>query len=201
MKKLKVLFFTLILICLSIFAFGQIERGTSLIGGSSKLSLDFINADLINNDDNEDQFNFEFSPQYAKFFAKNLALGIEIPFNRFSATHENNSKTKLTTLAFAPFFRLYSNNNNIRAYFQTGVGFGYAAYKTVISTLINANTGSILLYKLGLGFDIPINEVVSFDLGIDYNHTAFNLSDDKDIVENFSLHLGFVFFLKNNMDN
>ncbi|GMQ25668.1 hypothetical protein Aoki45_23500 [Algoriphagus sp. oki45] len=150
MKKIILTLMPFFLI--SITSFGQLEKGTFLLGGglgysssSSQTEDDVSNILELTN------LAFSISPDFGYFFKSNWVLGLSLPISRFKRmsnlpgfagieTHESSSKT--TNFGIAPFVRKYISVNDFLSFFlQARLGYNHSRTE-LIDSIANRTTST-----------------------------------------------------------
>lgn len=193
---------TCVLVCISLLSQAQTEKGKFIMGGSS--SFDFSSSKSkwkTDNADGEDgkSSTMEFSPQVGYFVIDNLALGVELPVNISSQTDEDDDKFTTTTIAVAPFARIYFGEGKAKPYLQGAVGVGNVKMKYDVSGQSSEDTSAgMFLYQAGAGVGVFFNEYVGLDFGLGYTSVTMTPegdSDFKNISSGIGINIGFTISL------
>lgn len=173
MRILRIILSITVLTFSTVLMNGQTEKGKVLIGGETKLSFTSINQKFGSYDKIKIN-SFELSPQAGVFISKSFALGIDL---QITSASEDDSKT--TSMAFAPFIRLYAGAGNVKPFLQGEIGFGKYSEKDMSYT----SKSNLFLYEIDGGLGIFLNENVSFDLILGYaylskKHTDYDMAKD-----------------------
>lgn len=147
----KIILAVLPLLMLSLTAFGQLEKGTFLLGGgvgfgSSNSSSN--NGDFYSETKNS---NFNFSPDAGYFFKDNWVLGISLPFAWSNTTSssfsspgamELSSESKNSSQGVAPFVRGYFPfGEKLSAFGQVQAGYFHNSSTLIPNGNEDATTG------------------------------------------------------------
>jgi len=202
MKNLK-LFAVAFLCILTVKSFAQTESGKIMVSGESSFSFGSM-SDKYKDDngdaDGDKTLSIDFAPQAGYFVMDGLAVGVALPISFSSQKSPNDDKTKITTLAIAPFARYYFGSSNIKPYLQAAVGFGSVKYTDEPSGGTSTDTKmSLFLYDIGAGAGIFLNDKVSLDLGLSYSSYSMKAKDNnptnaKTITSGIGLKVGFSIF-------
>ena len=151
----------------------QIEQGTRMIGGSLDLDLAF--------DDDDDAFEFLFTPRYGLFVKNGLAVGGEIGI-RYEKTGEEITETDLF---LGPFSRWYLfGGETIKMLLQAEMGYLYSRNKIGGSSA----TEHGFQFFGGPGLSYFVTDNVSLDVILGYNYRTFG---DDAVSSNLKLLAGF----------
>ncbi|HTN08395.1 hypothetical protein [Agriterribacter sp.] len=130
-----------------------------------------------------------FTPNTGIFILQNLAIGGNVGFD-YSKVGDN----KATDFRIGPFARYYFTQANVRP-FVHGV-FNYLNRQ--VKTHISKNTEQGINYFLGGGAAIFLNDQVSLDALLGYNHSKLKGFDGSG---GFAMTIGFqVYLLKHQVD-
>lgn len=175
---MKKILLTLALSAGLIIANAQTEKGDWMVGGGFRLNTSDKNTEITLN------------PNAGLFIINNLALG-----GNFSFSYNKVEDDKITAFGIGPFVRYYFTNANVRPILHGHLNF-ISAKRNLSGIGSNTNTG--LNYFLGGGAAIFLNDQVSIDGLLGYDHTKFN---DFDGSGGFAMTIGFqVYLLKHQMD-
>jgi outer membrane protein len=152
---MKKVIFTLVLAVASAGAFAQIEQGTILVGASSNGGFNSYNEDA----GDFSEFNLDVKGGY--FVIENLALGLNIGF-------EKNSEADDASTSLGLFGRYYVNGKIFG-----GVGFTSAKSGDFSASVIPIEVG----YAAFLGKVVAIEPALSYSIfGGDAEGAAFGLN-------------------------
>lgn len=183
----------------------QTEAGNFLFGGSSKLGFSAVKTKLSSDGESYDYSKtkiLNFSPQIGYFVIDGLAIGVEIPVNS-QVENVDFMGQKMTSKSFAyavaPFARYYFGSQNVRPFLHGSAGVGSENYKYEEDGDSDEDKYKIVLFSLGGGVGIFVNDNVSFDCGIFYSsmtrkfddYMGSNVSVDQ-ITSGFNFSVGFV---------
>ena len=178
MKLVK--YFILLLTVSSFNAFGQINKGTFLLGGTVRFEKnDASENDLRYSPSNQINLKkFTFGPRGAYFLRTNLALGLLVNYEHSETRGLDveqglimNGQTQ--TLAVGPFVRYYHFARPELAFF----GQASASY----SHNYNAQDYYGLTANLAPGLTYFISSKVGLEMiigGLSYNHAGYKLNED-----------------------
>jgi outer membrane protein len=200
---MKKLLFMSIMIYSSFTLFAQKEetktkptdKGHFIVDGSvyfstnnTKSEQDGFNATKSNS------FSLGISPKVAYFVADRLALGLETSFGYADNEFTNSNGTKFsgnsTSITVGPFIRYYLVNG---LFGQASLGFG----KSNSENDGFENESDFFRYQLGIGYAIFLNEHISLEPTISYQHSK-NKSDQSTFEttnNGFTLGAGFTIYL------
>ncbi len=150
----------------------QTAKGDWMVGGSFRL----------NTSDNNTQIGF--APNAAPFVIDNLAIGANLNLN-YQKTGDN----KYTTFGVGPIVRYYFTDAHIRPILQGNIN--YLSTKSKIGNSA-ASTNNGLNYFLGGGAAIFLNDQVSLDGLLGFDHTKYKSFDGSG---GFALSIGFQIYL------
>jgi hypothetical protein len=154
----------------------QTEEGSRMVGGSLDLDLAF--------DDDDDAFEFLFTPRYGIFVKNGLAVGGEIGI-RYEKTGDDNTETDI---AFGPFARWYIlGGETLKMLLQAEAGYLYSRNKIGGSSA----TEHGFQFFGGPGMSYFISDNVSLDVILGYNYRTFG---DDAVSSNLKLLAGFQIF-------
>jgi hypothetical protein len=180
MRTLKIVLSITVFFFFSALIYGQPEQGRILMGGETKLNFTSIKKKSGSMGEIKIT-SFELSPQLGVFASKSLALGIDM---QISVASEDGSKT--TSLAFAPFIRLYAGAGNIKPFLQGEIGFG----KLSEGDMNYTSKSDLFLYEIDGGLGIFLSRSVSFDLRLGYAYLS-QKHKDYDMAKDTSSGIGF----------
>ncbi len=173
---MKKIFFTVLLAAAYLFVSAQTETGDWMVGGSFRLNTGDNNTSI------------GLTPNAGVFIIRNLAIGGNVGFD-YSKLGDN----KTTDFRIGPFTRYYFTQANVRPILH-----GYFNYVNRQIKLVNSNTEKGINFFLGAGAAIFLNEQVSLDALMGYNHTKLK---DFDGNGGFAMTIGFqVYLLKDQVD-
>ena len=173
---MKKTIYTIILMAGYLFASAQTETGDWMVGGSFRLNTGDNNTTI------------GLTPNAGVFIIRNLAIGGNIGFD-YSKLGNN----KTTDFRIGPFTRYYFTQANVRPILH-----GYFNYVNRQIKVVTSNTEKGINFFLGAGAAIFLNEQVSLDALMGYNHTKLK---DFDGNGGFAMTIGFqVYLLKDQVD-
>jgi outer membrane protein len=203
MYNMKKLLFMSIMICSSITLFAQKEetktkptdKGNFIVDGSVNFSTNNSKSeqDGFNSSENN-WYNIGINPKAAYFIADRLALGLEASFgysnNEFTDSNGNKSSGNSTSITVGPLLRYYLVNG---IFGQASLGFG--TNKGESDGFENKN--DFFSYQIGLGYAIFLNEHISIEPIISYNHhkSTNNQFNFETTNSGFMLGAGFSIYL------
>jgi hypothetical protein len=165
------------LLLLAIASFGmvqaQTEKGDWMVGGGFRLNTSDDNTEITLN------------PTAGAFVINNLALGANFSFS-YSKTGSN----KATIFGIGPFARYYFTQAQVRPIVHGQLNYISQQLKI---TGFPSNTSSGLNYFLGGGAAIFLNDQVSLDALLGYDHAKLK---DFDGSGGFAMTIGFQVYLK-----
>ena len=163
----------------------QTEKGDWMVGGGFRLNTSGNNTEITLN------------PTAGAFIINNLALGANFSFS-YLKTGSNvlgGSTNKITSFGVGPFARYYFTQAQVRPILHGQ--FNYLSQQIKVSAA-PSNTNSGLNYFLGGGAAIFLNELVSIDGLLGYDHTKLK---DLDGRGGFAMTIGFqVYLMKRQVD-
>lgn len=169
MKKVYV--FALVMCC-SIVAVAQTERGNWLIGGN-------FNLNTVSN-----STTIGLNPTAGYFVANNVAVGatVMLEYDKFG-------ENKSTTFGAGPLARYYFGKANVKPFLNGELNFISQKFKFPTGT----NTENGVNYFLGAGLALFLNQSVALEGMAGYNHTKI-----KDIEGDggFAMRIGFQVYLQ-----
>lgn len=166
-----------ILLLLSIAAFtapsinAQTEKGDWMVGGYFRLNTSKNNTQI------------GLSPNAGAFIINNLAVGASLLLD-YSKFGEN----KRTDFGIGPFVRYYFTQANVRPVMHGSLNFTSSRNQTAITS----TTENGLSYFLGGGAAIFLNEQVSLDGLMGYQHSKLKGFDGSG---GFAFNIGFQVYL------
>lgn len=173
---MKKILSTILLAAGYLFANAQTETGDWMVGGSFRLNTGDNNTTI------------GLTPNAGVFIIRNLAIGGNIGFD-YSKLGNN----KTTDFRIGPFTRYYFTQANVRPILH-----GYFNYVNRQIKVVTSNTEKGINFFLGAGAAIFLNEQVSLDALMGYNHTKLK---DFDGNGGFAMTIGFqVYLLKDQVD-
>ncbi len=168
---------TLLLVSSLFIVNAQTEKGDWMVGGSF----------LLNTEKNTTAIGL--TPNAGIFIIPNLAIGGNLGFD-YSKVGDN----KATDFRIGPFARYYFTQANVRP-FVHGI-FNYLNRQ--VKTPVSKNTEQGIHYFLGAGAAIFLNDQVSVDALLGYNHSKLEGFDGSG---GFAMTIGFqVYLLKHQVD-
>jgi hypothetical protein len=173
---MKKMLFSLILSSAFLVVNAQTDKGDWMVGGSFRLNT------------GENNTSIGLTPNAGVFIIRNLAVGGNIGFD-YSKLGSN----KTTDFRIGPFARYYFTQANVRPIVHGSFNYVNRQIKNITS-----NTEKGINFFLGAGAAIFLNEQVSLDALLGYNHTKL-----KDFNGNggFAMTIGFqVYLLKDQVD-
>lgn len=162
------------LLCLGFVAVthAQTDKGDWMVGGNLNLNTAKNNTQI------------KLSPSAGAFVIPNLALGGNV-----NLAYSKEGSIKTTAFGIGPFARyIFTSSSNVRPLLHTSLSFLSA--KTKVGSESSTNSGTN--YFLGGGAAIFINEQVSIDGIMGYDHTKYNSLDGSG---GFALNIGFQVYL------
>ena len=183
----------------------QTESGKFLLGGSSKLGFSSVKTKLSAEGESYDYSKtntLNFNPQIGYFVIDGLAIGFEIPVTsqveKFDFMGQKMTSKSLA-YAIAPFARYYFGSQKVRPFLHGSAGVGSENYKYEEDGDSDEDKYKIVLFSLGGGVGIFVNDNVSFDCGVFYssmtrkfdNYMGSDVAVDE-INSGFNFSVGFV---------
>jgi outer membrane protein len=191
-------------LALSLPAFCQIPKGTSIIGGS--VAVNHSKTETETQETKSTQF--DLSPSYGYFIISNLAIGASLDFSTASSSYNWGSgprKSKSNSYGVGPFVRYYLPIN------EKLYGVGSVSYSREWSkdeawsttTPQNKNTTKEGYYNLGIGAGIAyfLTPNISLDVMLVYSKDQFKNREADDYTyrtSGIALAAGFNIFLRKN---
>lgn len=173
---MKTSLLSFVLVSLIISANAQTEKGDWMVGGSFRLSTEKSTTTI------------SLTPNTGVFIIRNLAVGGNVGFD-YSKVGTN----KTTDFRIGPFVRYYFTQADVRPIVH-GV-FNYLNRQVKNPT---SNTEKGINYFLAAGAAIFLNDQVSLDALLGYNHSKLKGLDGSG---GFAMTIGFqVYLLKHQMD-
>ncbi len=167
---------TLILSAGLIIANAQTDKGDWMVGGSFRLNTAKNNTTI------------GLTPNAGAFIIRNLAVGGNVGFD-YSKLGSN----KTTDFRVGPFVRYYFTQANVRPIIHGSFNYVNRQIKNVTS-----NTEKGINFFLGAGAAIFLNDQVSLDALLGYNHTKLKGFESNG---GFAMTIGFqVYLLKDQVD-
>ena len=170
MKKIVI---TLLLTAGIISIQAQTDQGDWMVGGGFRLNT------------GENSTSIGFTPNAAAFIIRNLAVGgnIGIEYSKFG-------NQKSTDFRIGPFLRYYFTQANVRPIVQGS--FNYVNSQQKNTQFNTSTTEKGINFFLGAGAAIFLNDQVSLDAVMGYNHTKLK---DFDGDGGFAFTIGFQVYL------
>ena len=171
----KNLFLTSFVLLAAVFAFGQTEKHSFMVGGTGTYSSTMEGS--IHNT------VIDLSPRIGYFALNNLAVGINLALNK--TVDDGNS---FSTTLYSPFVRYYflsSANNNIKLFGNANAFLGKEDEGVGSSNL----TG----FGAALGANYFFTKNVCFETSFGYSSTHAQIESVKD--NTFGFNFGFQIFL------
>lgn len=137
-----------LLIMLPVLGFGQIEKGSWLMGGTASFSS------TKNDVATKRKTHLELATKVGGFLTKNIAVGLDVSLV---------SEKKYTAIGFSPFARYYLNKNYLQAKYITFNSFGS-----------RSNTG----YDVAIGRAFFVKSNVAFEPELYYQRLDGAFSHD-----------------------
>lgn len=164
--------FSLYLILVTIFtlANAQVDKGRTLIGGSTNLSFSTQSTDGV--DDNFNTFNLDFRGGY--FVVDNLVAGLNLGFTKFTQGDDEFSITGI-----GPFARYYMNGT-----LYAGLGIDYESQNDGNESV----NGSQIKIEVGSPIFIGGGETVAIEPALNYWIGGGDLNEN---TNTFALTVGF----------
>lgn len=163
------------LLCLGFVAVthAQTDKGDWMVGGNFALNTAKNNTEIA------------LSPSAGIFVVPNLALGANV-----TLAYAKEGTVKSTRFGVGPFARYcFTSNSSVRPLLQSSIGFLSKTTK-VSGQPSSSNNG--INYFLGGGAAIFLNDQVSIDGLMGYDHTKYNSLDGSG---GFALKIGFQVYL------
>lgn len=182
MKELKVIVAGVLLVCFSISAHAQTEKGKYFIGGGTNLSLSIINSKMKSDEGTENDGDFtslSLSPKVGYFVMDGVAIGTEFPMSYSKAKYPDGYTFKSYQIAIAPFLKYYAGTGKVVPFFEGKVGFGKV--KVGVNNTIdpfNDYTTSLFLYSIKGGLGFFLNERIAIELAVGYSYQSYKADDD-----------------------
>ena len=175
------LILTFLLLIFSYIAEAQLEKGSTMIGGTAEISLDF-------GDQGDRTFIIFFNPNSAVFVMDNFAVGGGLGLGYYK-----NGDYTSTSLSIFPLARYYFYSKSKETAFFVDGRIGYSITNFGFDN--DKLTSSSIMYSFGPGVSFFLNDNVSVDGHLVYNHTG------GDIVRSYiGLNIGLQVFLFKNVD-
>lgn len=154
----------------------QTEEGSRMIGGLLDLDLAFDNDD--------DAFQFIFTPRYGLFVRDGIAVGgqIGIAYEKFG------DKNTDTDISLGPFGRIYLFGGDLKMLIDAEMSYIYNRRK--VSDVSDTSHGFQFFGGPGLSYFLSDN--VSLDVVLGYNYRTFG---EDAASSNLKLVAGFQIFL------
>jgi len=200
MKKVTKILMVVALAAFSFQSFAQTEKGRIAVSGESTFGFSSMTEkykDDNGDTDGDKTLSIEFAPQVGYFVIDNLAVGVALPISFSSTKDTDDDKSKMTSMAIAPFARYYFGASNIKPYLQGAVGFGSAKYtdEPAQGDATDVKMG-LFLWDITGGVGIFLNDNVSLDLGASYSSSSMKPKENNDvnakfITSGFGLNIGF----------
>ncbi|MFZ2899355.1 MAG: hypothetical protein WA004_12070 [Saprospiraceae bacterium] len=157
---------------------GQIQKGSSLIGGTASLQ---IGAFEFFGEYGEDMTSISLKPQLIAFFTDQFGFGGTLQLEYMSFYGES-----ITTVGFTPTARYYLNSaGNIRPF-----AFAYLGYSRAFYYGEGLGQG---VFGLGFGLDFFLNQNIAFEAIAAYDRTQIFYYEEG--FGSFGLSIGVVAFL------
>lgn len=176
---MKKIVFTLLLAAGVVLVQAQTNKGDWMVGGSFRLNT------------GENNTTIGFTPNAAAFLIRNLAVGGNVGFD-YSKLGNN----KTTDFRVGPFLRYYFTQADVRPIIQGS--FNYVNRQLKNTAISSSNTEKGINFFLGGGAAIFLNDQVSLDAVLGYNHTKLKGFDSDG---GFAMTIGFqVYLLQRQVD-
>lgn len=213
MKKV-LLFIVAICFCNLSVTKAQTNKGNTLIGVSSTLSLIGNGSDLMGvgfssikeksdadgDEESPDKMtSINLLPKFGYFIEDNFALGIDLSL--FYSIYKSGGKTKQTMFSAGPFARYYVPSKKVRPFIEVNGSFGFATSKYEYEDGdTSEDKASIMSFGGGIGIAVPINDKVTFDVMAGYTSLTYkdkddNEDNDRTVIGTIGIKLGFIIFL------
>jgi hypothetical protein len=153
-----------------------LHGGSGLVGGDTRLNYSF----LSDKNDYPKKSEFEFSPGFGVFVAKNFAIGGSIYVKQSIEKRSKNFEMRSSTTAVGPFMRKYFGSANPKPYLHAEAVFGSNNTESKTSyygTNTSKDKVSVSIYDLGGGIAVFVHQNISLDFGAYY---VWSLSKGKD---------------------
>lgn len=191
-----------VLLCLSLATFGQTERGKFLILAGTNLSFSSLSHEYESDGNSADagsssQFDLTLGGGY--FVHDNIALGIEVSYDRTSTEYSDGDKEVMSASAISPFVRAYIGSYTVaRPFVQAGIGFGKHKGEYTSANYFSEGSEDLFLYSLSGGVSFFLNDIISLDILLAYVYSSLESdagSSSKYIISGFGSNIGFSIFL------
>ncbi|PKP01703.1 MAG: hypothetical protein CVU14_04665 [Bacteroidetes bacterium HGW-Bacteroidetes-9] len=208
MKK-KFFATAMLFLCISAFAFAQVEKGNWIFGGSSNLEFDATKEKVKSGSTTSDgskYSDFDFRPQVGYFVIDKLPVGLFMDLSLDKMKDENyDSEYKWTSFLIGPFVRYYITDlDGFMPYAEAGLGIGSGNNKTTYSGNESDEKYNMFGYKFGAGGTYFVTKNVGVDLFIGYKleqetYKNEDTGERSDVVTykcgGLSLNIGFIISL------
>jgi len=190
---------------LSLSAFAQIPKGTSMIGGSISLS----HQDSKPSDGSQHKStSFNVQPSYGFFVIDNLAVGViggfDLDKSESEATYS--STTKSRSISAGPFARYYVPfNSKLYAFGQGSYAWKWSRSEAKYSNPAIPNTivekERTNSWALGAGLSYFLNPDIALEASVSYTHDRSKTDEPSEYVtihkvDGLSFGIGFQIFFR-----
>nr|WP_321230634.1 outer membrane beta-barrel protein [uncultured Psychroserpens sp.] len=199
---MKKLLLVSILFCSTINALAQdkekttnpTDKGHFIVDGSVYFSTNNSKSEPSEFENENKSFAVGISPKAAYFIMDRLALGLETSFtysDQESNYGDQESSSNNKSISVGPFLRYYLING---FFGQASIGFGTSKNNSSNGSESTANT---FRYQLGLGYAIFLNQHISIEPLLSYQHSKFSSSNSssESTSNGFTLGAGFSIYL------
>jgi len=181
MKQRHIL--VLLLLLLSTFVFGQLEKGNIFIQASSSIGFSTEKYSITSagtTTEYSKSTHFGFRPKVGYFVIDNLPVGLAINVNtnktKYTGTSDESSSNNF---AIGPFARYYFlPQDKLKPMAEISAGFGSSKDKYTSSGHTSESKYGIFEFSIGAGASYFVTDHVAFDLLIDYNSTKYKLKSE-----------------------
>lgn len=172
----------------------QTEQGGIMAGGSVGLNFGSYHGEYDGNKgDKTKTFDINFAPKIGYFVSDGLAVGLGINLNSHSEKEDgDDDKYTSNTFLISPFVRYYSS---VGLFGDASIGIGSQKSKYGSD---GESKDNVFGWSLGAGYAIFLNDHVSIEPMISYNHMGLTDGDDskyKTKVGQIMIQVGFNIFL------
>ncbi|MFT5165655.1 MAG: opacity protein-like surface antigen [Saprospiraceae bacterium] len=174
MKNLQ-LVLTSLLLMIAHLSMAQLEKGTTMIGGTAGFDLQFEEGDNL--------FTLTLNPSIAVFTSNNLAIGSNLGLTYLKSG--DFSTTFLNLLPFARYYFLGGNEKSV-IFLEGKIGLALASFDNGGGS----ESESAFQYAFGPGVSFFLTDNVSIDAILAYNHIGGDFDQSS-----FGLNIGLQAFL------
>jgi len=152
------------------------RKGRNLVGLSGSISSSYLNNASVSNDNSQLGNLYRFDIRLGKFVANKNVVGLLFIASRTQMIGYINNSAEV--LGVGPWYRLYLGKvPNIAFYLQTNILYSnyYGESQGVQSflTIDESLDVSGILGSLGIGLSYVMGDIISFDVGFEYNQARY----------------------------